>query len=84
MRHDHRNAEGEAFDGLSINPFAVCGMFDLCDHCYSTKEKSATASLVRQSLCPVFALLWQGLFFPKDALAWTSFAGGEACLKPLQ
>ncbi|CAE7526016.1 YPL264C [Symbiodinium natans] len=39
------------------------------------KEKSATASLVRQSLCPVFALLWQGLFFPDESLSWTSFAG---------
>lgn len=39
------------------------------------KEKSATSSLVRQSLGPVFALLWQGLFFPTDALTWSTFAG---------
>lgn len=39
------------------------------------KEKSATASLVRQSLCPVFAMLWQPLMFPEDQLTWTSFAG---------
>lgn len=39
------------------------------------QEKSATGSLVRQSLCPIFALLWQWLCFPQDVLAWTSFAG---------
>ncbi|CAJ1427636.1 unnamed protein product [Effrenium voratum] len=39
------------------------------------KEKSATASLVRQSLCPCFALLWQLCFFPEDRLGWTSLAG---------
>lgn len=39
------------------------------------KEKSATASLIRQSLCPIFALAWQALFFPADVLGWTSFAG---------
>lgn len=39
------------------------------------KEKSATASLIRQSLCPVFAMLWQPLCFPEDQLSWTSFAG---------
>eukprot|EP00435_Cladocopium_sp_Y103_P007516 s1693_g2.t1 len=39
------------------------------------KEKSATASLTRQSLCPVFAMLWQPLCFPEDQLSWTSFAG---------
>ena len=39
------------------------------------QEKSATASLIRQSLCPVFAMLWQPLCFPEDQLSWTSFAG---------
>ena len=39
------------------------------------REKSATGSLVRQSLCPIFALLWQWLCFPEDVLEWTSFAG---------
>lgn len=38
------------------------------------KGKPVTAKLVRQSLCPIFALLWQGLFFA-DVLTWTSFAG---------
>eukprot|EP00913_Durusdinium_trenchii_P014165 g13293.t1 len=41
----------------------------------SPPKKSATSSLVRQSLGPVFALLWQGLFFPTDALTWSTFAG---------
>ena len=62
--------------GMQKNGWRCCRCDSSCCGSWcSYEEKSATASLVRQSLCPVFALVWQGLFFPEERLSWTSFAG---------
>ncbi|CAE8621746.1 unnamed protein product [Polarella glacialis] len=68
-----------ALDKLQVALCLLCGLLGFWSQAAMTwgmqREKSATASLARQGLAPVSALILQLVFLPGDAVLWTTFAG---------